>query len=198
MKVTYETCISQRDGGLRKNTVIIGVAIAIVGVLMMYLVYPLVLNLSTRFFLVKTVSVLPHESTAFITECPEGVTCQYDIAILDANDSVDFLPFKEEYFEDYQQGKSVETFGRIEDAIGGFHFVPMENNTPWVGPFYFAFGNRGESTIEIDILVTERHTSMYEYAWLSAIGGFGLIAVGVIIGIAGLIVKPKEKRGVLL
>jgi hypothetical protein len=180
--------------GLRKNTVIIGVAIAIVGVLMMYLVHPLVWKLSTTFFLVKTVTVLPHESTAFVVECPEGVRCQYDIIILDANDSVDFLPFKEEYFEDYQQGKSVETFGRIEDAIGGFHFVPMENDTPWVGPFYFAFRNRGERTVEIDVMVLQQKVG----TTVLMIGGFYILVIGIIIGIAGLILKPKEERGVLL
>lgn len=179
---------------MRRDILFIGGTITTVGILMMYLVYPLAVKMSTGVFLVKTITVPPQESAAFVTECPEGVMCRYLITILGANNSVDFLPFKEEHFEDYQQGKSVETFGRIENSTGGFLFIPIEDNTPRVRPFYFAFRNRGERAAEIDVMMLQEKAGTI----ILVIGGFYLLLIGIIIGIAGLILKRREQKGVLL
>jgi len=174
--------------GLRKKIAVSGAIIAIIGILVVYPGYYIVYNLTIRHLPLKTGTVLPDDYVAFLIEWPYG-DGRYEY-IFFASNNVNFASFHEKYYEDFlsnfyfQQGKLIMVYHHIENTTFGESWV---QGGPEGDPFYIVFVNRGESSVTIELAMS----FVPNYAPLVTLAGLALLAVGVIIGVAGLILKPN-------
>lgn len=167
---------------MRKRIAIVGAIIAIVGILMIYPGCYLVLEATTGYLPVKTGTALPHDYVAF------RITWQYGEGryawSFDASDCVDLFVFDEEYYNDFKLGETITVLDYREHIKSGESWVTGGSDG---GPFIMAYENLGESDVEVSV-----HIVFVPNNWVFVFfGGVAVAIIGAIIGVVGLILKPK-------
>jgi len=167
---------------LRKRIAIMGAIIAIVGILMIYPGCYLVLKATTEYLSVKTGTALPYEYVAFhiMWEYGEGrYAWSYD-----ASDYVNLFVFDEEYYNDFKLGETITFLDYREHIKSGESWVTGGSD---VGPFIMAYENLGESDVEVSVQIV-----FVPNDWVFLFFGGAVVAIiGAIVGVVGLILKPK-------
>ena len=161
---------------MRKTIVIIGVIIIVIGVVL----FAYGFFFPPRDVVVDTeVTLKPEYYQAYWIQTEVGQSVLYSFS---SSDSVEFVVFDSENFALWDAGSVCQEIHYFEGIKKSYSF-----HAPKTDKYYFVVTNWGEDDVTVSmILWGEKSYSRYIY-----IAGVGLSAVGIIITIAGIILKPK-------